>query len=53
MALVFKCSFLDNYIHSYQPMSWGLKKMDIWQQRVDKNQHRFLVTSGCLLSRKV
>ena len=27
--------------------------MGIWLQRVDKTQYRFLVTSGCPLSRKV
>ena len=29
------------------------KKMGVWLERVDKTYYRFLVTSGCLLSRKV
>ena len=35
-------------VHELEP-----KKMDIWVRREDKTWYRFLVTSGCLLSRKV
>ena len=51
-AWVFKCSFLGNYLpllaHELEP-----KKMGVWLRWVDKTQYRFLVTSGCLLSKKV
>ena len=51
-AWVFKCSFLGNYllllVHELEP-----KKLGIWLRQVDKTQYRFLVISGCLLSRKV
>ena len=39
---------LKNVVHTLEP-----KEMGIWLWRVDKTQYRFLVTSGCLLSRKV
>ena len=35
-------------LHELEP-----KKIGTWLQRVDKIQYRFLLTSGCLLSRKV
>ena len=35
-------------VHELEP-----EKMGIWLPRVDKTKYRFLVTSGCLLSRKV
>ena len=33
-------------------MSWSLKKIGIWLQRVDKKSYRFSVTSGSPLSKK-
>ena len=53
-AWVFNCSFLGKYLlllyllHELEP-----KKMGIWLRWVDKTKYWFLVTSGCLLSRKV
>ena len=35
-------------VHELEP-----KKMGVWLRWVDKTKYRFLVTSGCLLSRKV
>ena len=48
--LIHNCQILNASIiaHELEP-----KKMGIWLRRVDKTQRRFLVTSGCLLSRKV